>query len=104
MSTIQFNDETGIENNIHRNKIRSEDTWMTHFLIHKRIVKDDKQASYVLLGVLVFLLAMLFASIYSRVGEVPKVIEGPNGTRYSLEEYVDLVGQGQDPFGADNEN
>ena len=97
MSKVEFieKNEFHIKSNRH---FRSHTTsFITSALLKTGIVKNEKQATVVLLLIIILTTAITF-NLISQKPEVDNTIMDKYGNTYTLEEYLDLVKQGQDPL------
>jgi len=96
MERIEFNEE----NEFHMRARKTgyyEQPKMVRYLVDKGIVKNEKQAHYLLLGVSVFLLAIVFVMIYSRFNTEVRVYD-QSGNEYTIEEQLRAIKSGAKTF------
>lgn len=73
---------------------------MIRVLLKTGIVKTEKQALYFLIGLMIVAVAATWW-IWRGGNSGSNYVEAPDGTRYSAEEYFELVDRGEDPLAPD---
>lgn len=93
MGSIEFEDENFL------NKPRgSKPSFIISFLTKTGMVKNERQASIILV---VFVIVAISATIFILLGrnaEKEAYVTDNDGNRYQMEEYIQLVKQGKDPL------
>jgi hypothetical protein len=99
MSEISFHEDN--EFHIRSRKLLGEPETpsMIRFLLRTGIVKDEKQALYVLIGVIVVALSSTVFLIRSEFSnpEIEYVVD-KNGNKIETEEYIRMLGRGENPL------
>jgi hypothetical protein len=99
MSEISFHEDN--EFHIRSRKLLGEPETpsMIRFLLRTGIVKDEKQALYVLIGVIVVALSSAVFLIRSEFSnpEIEYVVD-KNGNKIETEEYIRMLGRGENPL------
>ncbi|NCS98875.1 hypothetical protein GW764_01675 [Candidatus Parcubacteria bacterium] len=95
MNKIEFNEENEFYIKTRRHLGEYENSKMEKILLDKGIVKNRRQATYFLIGLVIFLIAVN-AYVYLSLIYTPKddYVVGPDGERYSVEEYMEELGKG----------
>lgn len=100
-SEIQFEDEYGESGfHIRSRKILGEPTTptMVNFLLNKGIVKNEKQATIILLiCIFVFLGLSIFILRNSLVNDEQLIYVDKYGREIPFEDYIELINKGQKP-------
>ncbi len=72
---------------------------MVTLLLKTGIVKNEKQALFVLTGVVIVTLALTSVLLYFRISPpTNNIVIDQNGNVYTFEQYIELVRQGKDPL------
>lgn len=72
---------------------------MVTILLKTGIVKNEKQALFVLTGVVIATLALTSILLYFRISPpTNNIVIDQNGNVYTFEQYIELVRQGKDPL------
>ena len=100
MSKLNFIEEN--EFHIKSRRLLGEPTTpsMVRFLLRTGIVKNEKQALFVLMGMITVILILTFviAKIFLIGPKAPNYIEDKFGNKYTPEQYIELLKQGKDPL------
>jgi len=99
MHGIEFNEDNEFHIKSRKYLGYRDGTMMERFLIDKKIVKNEKQAQYLLLGVSVFLfISAFFVAKYVLVSEKIDYVVSPEGEKIETEEYIKMLGRGENPL------
>ena len=99
MGSIDFHEENEFHIRSRRLLGEPETPSMIRFLLRTGVVKNEKQAVSILIGVILVALSATFFIARGGVGNAGDgYIVGADGYKYDFEEYVDLVNQGKDPL------
>jgi len=98
MGGIDFHEENEFHIKSRRLLGAPETPTMVRFLLRIGVAKNEKQALYILLGVIVVALSATIFLMRDGGGSGDEFITGLDGRQYTFEEYVDLVNQGKDPL------
>lgn len=72
---------------------------MVTILLKTGIVKNEKQALFVLTGIVITTLALTGILFYFRISPpTNNIVVDQNGNVYTFEQYIELVRQGKDPL------
>ena len=72
---------------------------MVTLLLKTGIVKNEKQALFILTGVVIVTLALTSVLLYFRISPpTNNIVIDQNGNIYTFEQYIELVRQGKDPL------
>lgn len=73
---------------------------MVSFLLKSGIAKNEKQALFILIGVVgaILILTVYLANILLIGTKGPNYVEDKFGNKYSAEQYIELLKQGKDPL------
>ena len=71
---------------------------MIRFLLRTGVAKNEQQALYILICVIVVALSSTIFLIRGGIVPPDDTIRGLDGQNYTFEEYIQLVNQGQDPL------
>jgi hypothetical protein len=100
MNSVDFMEDN--EFHIKSRRLLGEPTTpsMVRFLLRSGVVKNEKQALLVLIGVVIAVLALTFylGNILLGSPDGPTYIEDRFGNRYTPEEYVGYINKGIDPL------
>jgi hypothetical protein len=98
MNDVQFHEDNELHIKSRKLFGEPETPTMIRFLLRTGLAKNEKQALYILIGVIVVALSSTIFLI--RGGIVPDegLIEGLDGQKYTFDEYVEMVNTGQDPL------
>jgi hypothetical protein len=107
MNQVQFEEDNN-EFHIRSRRLfgEPETPTMVRFLLRTGIVKNEKQALYILVGIVIIALAVTIFLIRGGIGggSGDDYITGVDGQEYTFEEYIELVNQGNDPLDPRNNN
>lgn len=72
---------------------------MIRILLRTGIVKNEKQALIVLIGIVILLFTLTFTLINNRFNSsLNNIVIDAQGNSYTFEHYIELVRQGKDPL------
>ncbi|MEY2702088.1 MAG: hypothetical protein RLY43_721 [Bacteroidota bacterium] len=99
---IQFEDEYGDSGfHIRSRKLLGEPTTptMINFLLQKKIAKDERQASVILVSVIILFLALSSFIINNSISNNEElVIVNKYGQEIPFEDYIDMINRGVEPI------
>lgn len=101
MSQIEFNEDNEFHIKSRALFGEKQTPTMIRMLLKSGIVKNEKQAVVVLLTIAILAIGATWFILGDRGSENDYVV-APDGTRYSAEEYINLVRQGIDPLSPNN--
>ena len=103
MGSIDFHEENEFHIRSRRLLGEPETPSMIRFLLRTGVVKNEKQAVSILIGVILVALSAAFFIAQGGAGAGgDDYITGLDGHKYTSEEYFKLVGQGKDPLDSSN--
>ena len=101
MGSIDFHEENEFHIRSRRLLGEPETPSMIRFLLRTGVVKNEKQAVSILIGVILVALSAAFFIARGGGGASTDYVVGADGQRYQIKEYVELVKQGKDPLNSD---
>lgn len=101
MSRVEFNDENEFHIKSRALFGDPQTPTMIRLLLKTGVVKSEKQAVVVLLIMVVIMVSATWWILGGR-DNADAYVTAPDGTRYTPEEYIDLIRQGIDPLNTNN--
>jgi hypothetical protein len=98
MNQVQFHEDNELHIKSRRLLGEPETPSMIRFLLRTGVVKNEKEALYILIAVVVVALSSTIFLIRGGIASTGGIIEMPNGDTYTTEEYFELVRQGNSPM------
>lgn len=98
MNEVQFHENNELHIKSRRLLGEPETPSMIRFLLRTGVAKNEQQALYILIAVIVVALSSTIFLIRGGIESTGGIIELPNGDVYTTEEYFRLVEQGQNPM------
>jgi hypothetical protein len=99
MSGIDFHEENEFHIKSRRLLGEPETPTMVRFLLRSGFAKNEKQALYILIGVVFIALSSVFFIVRgnSDTGRIDYV-KTPSGQKIETEEYIKMLGRGENPL------
>lgn len=97
MNGVQFDENNELHIKSRRLFGEPETPSMIRFLLRIGIAKNEKQALYILIGVMVVALSSAIFLSRGGIGEPAAYIIGSDGTKYDVRKYVEMVNRGNGP-------
>lgn len=97
MEGVEFNEENEFYERAKKLYGRKDDPSMVKFMIKYNLVSSRTSAFVLLFLIIITFFTLTWYLLQGRsIGD--DYVVGPDGTRYEIQEYLDLVDQGRDPL------